>query len=143
MIDDTLRCPVLVVDKQAEMGTLVERILGKEGYPTVWVRDSRAALEQIEAAENPIGLLILEAVMPEVPANEIIAAAGRRNPACKIIVISGHMMDAAILDGIDRGLVPQTLETLRCRYVASRDFRRLGRVTPHAGRLRPASRVRN
>lgn len=99
-----LRCPVLVVDKQTEMGAIVERILGTEGYPTVWVRNSRAALEKIETAVEPIGLVILEAVMPEVPANEIIAAACRRNPACKIIVIAGHMMDTALLDGIDKGL---------------------------------------
>jgi len=103
-IGAALRCPVLVVDKQSEMGALVERILGNEGYPTFWVRNSRAALEKIETAAEPIGLVILEAVMPEVPANEIIAAACRRNPACKIIVIAGHMMDTAILDGIEKGL---------------------------------------
>jgi signal transduction histidine kinase len=103
VLEAAARCPVLVVDKQTEMGALVERILGNDGYPTVWVRNSRAALEQIRSAETPIGLLILEAVMPEVPAREIIAAASERNPACKIIVISGHMMDAAILEGIERG----------------------------------------
>lgn len=113
-----MHCPVLVVDKQSEMGALVEHILGTEGYPTAWVRNSRAALEKIEAAAEPFGLLILEAVLPEVPAKEIIAAACRRNPSCKIIVISGHMMDAAILDGIDKGLYhklskPYDADTLR------------------------------
>ncbi|HMD72437.1 MAG TPA: ATP-binding protein [Steroidobacteraceae bacterium] len=118
LIGGALRCPVLVVDKQSEMGALVERILGNEGYPTFWVRNSRAALEKIETAAESIGLVILEAVMPEVPANEIIAAACRRNPACKIIVIAGHMMDTAILDGIDKGLYrklskPFDADTLR------------------------------
>ncbi len=118
VLEGATRCPVLVVDKQLEMGALVERILGKDGYPTVWVRNSRAALEQIESAETPIGLLILEAVMPEVPAKEIIAAATNRNRACKIIVISGHMMDTGILEGLERGLYhklskPFDADTLR------------------------------
>ncbi len=118
IVGAALRCPVLVVDKQSEMGALVERILGSEGYPTVWVRNSRAALEKIEAAAEPIGLVILEAVMPEVPANEIITAACRRNSACKIIVIAGHMMDTEILEGIDKGMYrklskPFDADTLR------------------------------
>ncbi|MGA2709858.1 MAG: ATP-binding protein [Steroidobacteraceae bacterium] len=117
-ISTAIRCPVLVVDKQSEMGALVERILAKEGFPTVWVRDSPAALDKIAAAAERIGLLILEGVMPEVPTKEIIAAAFRHNPSCKIIVILGHMMDSEIFDGIERGLYhklskPFDAETLR------------------------------
>jgi len=117
-IGTAIRCPVLVVDKQSEMGALVERILAKDGFPTVWARDSPAALDEIAAAADRIGLLILEGVMPEVPTKEIIAAAFRRNPSCKIIVILGHMMDSEIFDGIERGLYhklskPFDAETLR------------------------------
>ncbi len=117
-IGTAIRCPVLVVDKQSEMGALVERILAKDGFPTVWVRDSPAALDKIAAAADRIGLLILEAVMPEVPTKEIIAAAFRHNPSCKVIVILGHMMDSEIFDGIESGLYhklskPFDAETLR------------------------------
>jgi signal transduction histidine kinase len=112
------RCPVLVVDKQSEMGTLVERILVKDGFPTDWARNSAAALEKIAASTVAVGLLILEGVMPEVPTLEIISAAYRRNPACKIIVISGHMMDTAIITGIEEGMYhklskPFDADTLR------------------------------
>ena len=99
-----MRCRVLVVDKQLEIGMLIERILTQDGFPCVRVSEGQAALREFSVAGSRFGLLIVQGVLPEVSTEEIIAAARQRNPLCKIIILSAPSMDAKLVGDLESGV---------------------------------------
>ncbi len=117
-----MRCRVLVVDAKQEIGALVERILTRDGFPTVWVRDGRTALEAIAAADSRFGLVIIQGALPEVSTLEVIRAAEQASGSCRFVVISAPVMDPAITAGVSLGrlhLLMKPFEADRLRAVVS------------------------
>jgi CheY-like chemotaxis protein len=85
---------VLVVDDDADLRTLVRRVLEREGYTVREAENGRIALERVR--ESAPGVILLDLAMPEVDGFEVVAAlqaeaAWRTIP---VVVVTGKDLSA-------------------------------------------------
>jgi signal transduction histidine kinase/CheY-like chemotaxis protein len=97
------RCRVLIVKSRTDIGGLIDKILVREGFPTLWVETGEAAVKAIQASEVPFGLVIVQGVLPGVSPKEILALARSHDSDCRVIVISAPFMDEDLLAGVATG----------------------------------------
>jgi DNA-binding response OmpR family regulator len=97
--------PILVVDDDPKILTLVRTYLEREGFGVVAARDGRAALAAIE--ERRPALVVLDLMLPELDGRAVIRAVrtGGPEPAVPVIILSarGSVSDriAGLEDGAD------------------------------------------
>ena len=84
-----LRERVLVVEDEASLRTLVERMLTRGGYEVVSAASGREALEAM-AREAPFDLLLTDVMMPGMPGPELAALAQERRPGQPVLFMSGY-----------------------------------------------------
>ena len=78
---------ILIVDDDAEVRSVLARMLEVGGYRVFEAGDGKQAVA--EARKNPIDLLITDLVMPEQEGIETIKQLRREYPSLKIIAMSG------------------------------------------------------
>ncbi len=97
------RCQVLIVDGKPEIGSLVEKLLKREGFPSQWVRTSEAAVLALEESPGAYGLLVIQGVTPGMSTGAIIERAREKNPGCRVLVLSAPSMERDVLDCVNDG----------------------------------------
>lgn len=97
------RCQVLIVDGKPEIGTLVEKLLKREGFPSQWVRTAESAVVALEESKGAYGLLVIQGVTPGMSTGSIIERAREKNPDCRVLVLSAPSMERDVLDGVNDG----------------------------------------
>jgi signal transduction histidine kinase/CheY-like chemotaxis protein len=87
--------PVLVIDDDATMRTLLRRILEAEGHAVVEADNGRVALELLETLRP--GAILLDLLMPEVDGFEFVAQLRQRDPThtIPVLIITAKDMTAA------------------------------------------------
>ncbi len=91
---------VLLAEDEETLRRLAERILAKNGYRVLSVRDGAEAIKLIETSEEPIHLLITDVVMPKAGGRQVAERATLRFPTIKVLYISGYTDDAVVLNGV-------------------------------------------
>jgi CheY-like chemotaxis protein len=117
-----MRCRALVLDSKPEIGSLIERILARDGFPTLWVKSAAAAFEALESHGDPVGLLVIQGTTPGLSTLEIIVHARAKNPGCRVVIVSAPAMDQGLLDGVNDGLyhlLSKPFEAERLRAVVA------------------------
>ena len=92
---------VLVVDDDGAFLRTTGRLLREFGYKVVTAGDGRSALD-LYAQDRSIELVVLDLLMPEMDGEEVMRLLRERDPAVKILLISGRMEEQAVkplLDG--------------------------------------------
>jgi DNA-binding NtrC family response regulator len=90
-----VKARVLVVDNDAEMVRLLEHHLESEGHAAVGVSTGREGLATLERDEFDV--ILTDIVMDEVGGLDILAAAARRQPAPRVILMTAFgTLDNAI-----------------------------------------------
>jgi len=84
---------VLVVEDEAAVRALVNRILGSRGYRVLVASNGREALELIESHAGAIDLLLTDVVMPEMSGRELVELILVRHPRMRVLFISGYTAD--------------------------------------------------
>lgn len=92
---------IVVVEDDDTVRGLVVRALENEGYQVLETRNGREALDVIQAATEPIHLVVCDIVMPEMTGWEFGQAIAQRRPDLRILYMSGYTGD----DVVDRGLL--------------------------------------
>jgi two-component system cell cycle sensor histidine kinase/response regulator CckA len=99
----TARAPatarVLIVEDQDPVRRQAVRILSAEGYE---VREAAGGDEAL-AAWEPIDLLVTDLVMPGMSGSELAARARAREPALRVVYMSGHTDDELVRAGAREG----------------------------------------
>jgi CheY-like chemotaxis protein len=109
---------VLIVDDDADFGSMLKLALEAEGYAVQLVMNGREALDL--QRRQPAQVLITDLVMPEQDGFETIDQFRRSFPQTKIVVVSGaeklhapRYLEAARLIGVNATLQkPFEVETL-------------------------------
>lgn len=78
---------ILIVDDDAQIRKLLNRILIREGFTTVEASHGKEALKRFD--EQSINLVITDIIMPEKEGVETISELKKKNKDIKIIAISG------------------------------------------------------
>jgi DNA-binding response OmpR family regulator len=103
------RPEVLVVDDEALVADTLTAILNHAGFSTRTAYDGPTALQM--AGSFAPELLITDVAMPDMNGVELATEMRRRQPACKILLFSGHATSASIVNS----------------YTAAHDFRLLAK----------------
>ncbi len=104
---------VLVVDDEPALTEYLQEVLLQRGFSVSISNDSREALAQLLAGDEPVDLLITDQTMPGLLGTELVVAAKARLPDLKVILCTGHseQVDAGSAGelGIDRYLLKPVL----------------------------------
>ena len=81
---------ILLVEDEAGIRRSAERALALFGYEVIVACDGDEGLQLFEEAEDEIGLVISDVVMPRMNGHELYEAVRQRSPATAFILISGY-----------------------------------------------------
>ncbi len=109
---------VLVIDDQAVVRQVIQRLLVQIGFNVLMAETGGAALALFEQSNLPIIGILLDLTLPDLPTSEIIQRARAIQPDVPVILMSGYSQEdvASVLANTSqiRFLAkPFTMETLR------------------------------
>lgn len=81
---------VLVVDDEADVLRLLQRILTEEGYEVVTAKSGDAAIRVFENLERHPDLLLTDVVMPGMSGPMLVDHLRSIDPALKVLFMSGY-----------------------------------------------------
>lgn len=81
---------VLVVEDEADVRRMAERILGKSGYSVIGTNGGEEALEVCRRSEQPIHLMLTDVIMPGMLGTELVEQVKAIRPDLGVIFMSGY-----------------------------------------------------
>jgi PAS domain S-box-containing protein len=87
---------VLLVEDEANLRTLIEQVLGGQGYKVLVANTGEAALELVKQHKGPIHLLITDVVMPRMGGKQLVDQLAPQRPEMKVIFMSGYTNNALL-----------------------------------------------
>ncbi|MBA4072690.1 MAG: hypothetical protein C0497_12765 [Gemmatimonas sp.] len=107
---------ILVVDDEASLRKLVDRILRLAGYDTLLAANAPDALRLFDANAPDIGLVLLDWHLPGVSGREALAQLLQRQPDLRVVLMTGGREatadEHATLDSVAILLKPFTMMEL-------------------------------
>ena len=91
---------LLLVEDEAAVRGSVRRLLERQGYTVVEARHGVDALKIVDAGAQPIDLVLTDLVMPEMGGRELVERLRARQPALKVLYMSGYSERAVTVDGV-------------------------------------------
>lgn len=92
---------ILLAEDDANLGLLLQEYLLAKGYPTTWVKDGEAALD--EFIKNPFELCILDVMMPKKDGFALAKEIRMKNTDVPIIFLTAKSMKEDTLQGFRAG----------------------------------------
>lgn len=96
---------ILLAEDQDLVRRLMAAMLRDQGYTVLEAEDGPAALRVAEGHDEPIHLLLTDAVMPGMDGVEVAGRLRRSRPDVKTLVVSGYTEDAALRGRLEEGSV--------------------------------------
>jgi PAS domain S-box-containing protein len=81
---------ILLVEDEESLAALVHRILVRSGYQVIATTSPGAALREASDLQQPINLLLTDAVMPGMLGNEVAARVRALRPGLPVLYMSGY-----------------------------------------------------
>jgi two-component system, cell cycle sensor histidine kinase and response regulator CckA len=85
---------ILLVDDEEGVRKICSAVLASNGYNVLAAADAQAAIEIYEKNAHKVDLLLTDIVMPQMNGFELGRRLGERNPALKILYMSGYRENA-------------------------------------------------
>jgi DNA-binding NtrC family response regulator len=82
------KASIVVVDDEENMGRILERVLGMEGYHVTAFSDPRRALAFIQ--QTPPDLVLTDMRMPEISGMELLSETRKSNPHTNVIMMTAY-----------------------------------------------------
>jgi two-component system cell cycle sensor histidine kinase/response regulator CckA len=92
--DMTGQGTILLVEDEEGLRALNARGLRSRGYSVIEASNGVEAMEELEACNGEVDLVVSDVVMPEMDGPTLLKAMRERNPEIKIIFVSGYAEDA-------------------------------------------------
>jgi PAS domain S-box-containing protein len=91
---------ILLVEDDATLRKLVERILRREGHEVLAAAHGADAVRMSELREGHVDLLITDVVMPGMNGREVVERLRASRPEIGVLYMSGYTDDAVIVRGV-------------------------------------------
>jgi DNA-binding response OmpR family regulator len=120
--DDLLR--VLVIDDEVAVNNNIRKILAKKGYEIEQATSKAEALHKLQG--GAYGLVILDLKMPGVKGLELLGAVRERQPAARVIIVTGYASIETAVEGARMGAVgyvPKPFTPVELRNAAEKAVR--------------------
>ncbi len=89
---------ILVVDDEADIRTVVRRMLTAKGYVVLETADPHEALRI--AGQHPVHLLLTDVVMPLMKGTELAQRLRARSPWTKVLLMSAYKVSDVTASGL-------------------------------------------
>ncbi len=96
---------VLVVDDQEHVSRSTARMLELEGYTVAVARTGEEALRQVEEADPPFAVIVLDLVLPGMGGAEVLEAVRALRPDQPVVICSGFGRESEVRQLLQRGAV--------------------------------------
>jgi CheY-like chemotaxis protein len=96
---------VVIAEDEDALRVLLGRVLAGSGYQVISGRNGAEALEAVRARGGRVDLLLADLVMPRMSGAELAAALSGEQPGLKVLYMTGHTDDPALLGGVDVGAI--------------------------------------
>jgi CheY-like chemotaxis protein len=90
------RATVLVVDDESSVRGIIASILASRSYRVLTASDGREAIEVCKAAGGAVDAAIVDIVMPNMTANDLVSELKSMLPGIKILLTSGYSESEAL-----------------------------------------------
>jgi two-component system NtrC family response regulator len=101
---------ILLVDDEPDFLTLVGHWLKLQGHGSTATSDSREVLGLMEAER--FDLVCLDLLMPYVDGLQLIAKIHQRQPACRVLIMSGVSDTRIVVDAVKEGVEDYLLKPI-------------------------------
>jgi PAS domain S-box-containing protein len=103
--DDELADTILVVEDDHDVRAYVGEILRELNFRVFEAHDSEAALNLLDRKDVRVDLLLSDVVLPGMNGRQLADELRRRQPAVKVLFMTGYARDAIVHDGrLDAGV---------------------------------------
>ena len=124
---------ILIVDDEPVMQSLLEKILGREGYKTFTAGDGSAALEILE--RESVSLVLSDIKMPGINGFELLKEIKAKYPATGVIMMTAYgdtfTVKDALLLGADE-YITKPFRSYEVSLVVERAYWRIMSATARA-----------
>lgn len=79
---------MLIVDDDAEVCSLLGKVLVRAGYDVLTATTGEAGLEALKA--GPVGCLVVDKLLPRLGGLEVMAEARRLHPGLPVVLVTAH-----------------------------------------------------
>ncbi len=94
---------VLVAEDEDALRTMLQKVLGDQGYKVLAGRDGEEALAAAKKHDAGIDLLLADLVMPRMSGQELAERLAADAPALKVLFMTGHSDDPGIQESLLHG----------------------------------------
>lgn len=84
---------ILLVEDEAQVRTLLERVLVKTGYSVISASNGREAIATLAARRDNIDLIITDLVMPEMSGTALARELCSQRPDLKVLFMTGYAQE--------------------------------------------------
>jgi len=111
---------ILLVEDNEQVREISQAILEQHGYRVLMAENGNEALEVLEKHEDQVDLLLTDVVMPGMNGRELFTKAAEKDPALKVLYMSGYT-DSVIAhrgvlkEGVNFIQKPFTVQTLAAK----------------------------
>ena len=91
---------LLVVEDQAEVRRLTEKVLKLRGYTVLVAESGQEALRLAQQHTGPIHLLVTDVVMPQMSGREVGMLLAAMRPQLKVLYLSGYADESIVHHGV-------------------------------------------
>jgi PAS domain S-box-containing protein len=82
---------ILVVEDEAKMLRLLEKVLSKRGYQVLTAADGEEAIEVHRSHKDAIDIILLDLDLPKISGRDVLVKLKTENPDVKILIASGYL----------------------------------------------------
>ncbi|HUR94211.1 MAG TPA: response regulator [Gemmatimonadales bacterium] len=93
---------ILVVDDVGVVRKVAFRLLSESGYRVFEASSAAEALEVLSTARQPVDLLIVDVVLPEVNGVDLVRLVVERWPETQVIFMSAFPAEVLVREGLDQ-----------------------------------------
>jgi hypothetical protein len=94
---------ILVVEDDAQVRGLVERLLARDGYAVISAATATDALALLREPGGEVDLLFTDMILPDIHGGELARLALELRPQLRVVYTSGYAGDAVVRDGMPPG----------------------------------------
>ncbi|MBA3979173.1 MAG: two-component system response regulator [Alcanivorax sp.] len=125
---------ILLVEDDPLVGELLEYLLGREGFAVRWVRDGRAAHEQINAGQSFV-CAVLDVMLPYVDGYSLVRElrASEQHGDIPILMLTARAQEQDVVRALDLGADDYLVKPFQPGELTAR-LRRLVRRSDQPGR---------
>jgi two-component system, cell cycle sensor histidine kinase and response regulator CckA len=91
---------VLLVEDEEGVRSLIQMVLGRNGYKVIECRNAEEALRAIEGARASIHLLLTDLILPRMSGRELAERVSAARPDIRILYMSGYTDDSVLRHGV-------------------------------------------